>query len=350
LTNLVVYEFLADVFVIINSSQLLALGIVLGIMTLSFIAANILGTFYYNKFTRVFNLLSAVWMGFFVYLFFASVIYALLALLPIAANSIVGIIFIMGAIVVSIYGVLHVKKISIVEIDVPLRNLSVNWKNKKAIWVSDLHLGQIYGASYARKIVEKIKTLPCDIIFIGGDLYDGTSAPNAGMLIEPLKELSAKDGIYYITGNHEEFGNDEKFISAVKSAGIVVLQDRLVEVDGMQLIGVDYHTTSDREHFKKILSGLSIDSKKTSILLKHEPSDLDIASEKGIYLQISGHTHRAQLWPLGYIANLVYKGYAYGLKTFGEMSVFTSSGVGTWGPPMRVGTNNEIVVFNFTAL
>ena len=248
---------------------------------------------------------------------------------------------------VSIYGIFHNKNIRIVEMQIPLPDLPASWENKKAIWISDLHLGQINGLSFLRKIVEKINTFPHDIIFIGGDLFDGTSAPDINELIAPLKGLSAPEGIYFITGNHEEFGNNEKFISAVKSVGIKVLQDKLINLNGLQLVGVDYSTASNRAQFEKILSGLSIDKNKASILLKHEPKDLDIALQAGISLQISGHTHRAQLWPLGYIADLIYKGFAYGLKAYGKMSVFTSSGAGTWGPPMRVGTNSEIVVFTF---
>ena len=248
---------------------------------------------------------------------------------------------------ISVYGIFHAKNISVVEIQVPMRHLPLKWKNRKAIWISDLHLGQIHSASFTRKIVKKINTLSYDIIFIGGDLYDGTSAPDIHELIAPLKELSAPQGIYFITGNHEEFGDSGKFISAVKSIGIEILQDRMINVDGLQLIGVDYLTASNRDQFKKILSGLPIDTNKFSILLKHEPKDLDVALDAGISLQISGHTHRAQLWPLGYLANFIYKGFAYGLKTLGDMQIYTSSGVGTWGPPMRVGTNSEIVVFDF---
>ena len=92
------------------------------------------------------------------------------------------------------------------------------------------------------------------------------------------------------------------------------------------------------------LSRLAIDPRKPSILLKHEPRDLDVAEAAGISLQISGHTHKAQMWPLVYVAQRSYKGFAYGLKRLGRMQVYTSSGVGSWGPPMRVGTDGEIVV------
>ena len=179
-------------------------------------------------------------------------------------------------------------------------------------------------------------------------MYDGTGAPDIAELTAPLALFSAPLGTYFITGNHEEFGDNNRFIAAVTSAGTQVLQDTMVEIDGLQLIGVDYHTSSDTGRFRNILSKLAIDTKRVSILLKHEPKDLDVSKAAGISFQISGHTHRAQLWPLGYLAQLVYRGFAYGLKNFGGMQVYTGSGTGTWGPPMRVGTNSEIVLFTFT--
>ena len=163
-----------------------------------------------------------------------------------------------------------------------------------------------------------------------------------------VNKIKSELGIYFITGNHEEFGDNSKFISAVNSAGIKVLDNKLVSVDKMQVIGLDYNDSINRDDYEKIISGLNIDKNKPSILLKHEPSNLDIANAAGISLQISGHTHRAQMWPLEYIAKLVYKGYSYGLKNYLNMQVYISSGVGTWGPPMRVGTNSEIVFFTFS--
>lgn len=121
-----------------------------------------------------------------------------------------------------------------------------------------------------------------------------------------------------------------------------------MEIDGLQIIGVDYYNASDRKQFSEILSKLAIDSARPAILLKHEPKDIDVARDAGISLQISGHTHRGQLWPFEYMATLVYKGFSYGLKSLGTMQVYVSSGVGTWGPPMRVGTDGEIVVFKFS--
>ncbi len=116
----------------------------------------------------------------------------------------------------------------------------------------------------------------------------------------------------------------------------------------VQIVGVDYKTTEKRSDFEKVLSSLPIDANLPSILLKHVPSNLDVAEKRGISLGLFGHTHRAQVFPFSIITHFVYKGFDYGLKKLGKMQVYTSSGVGTWGPPIRVGSNSEIVILNFS--
>jgi predicted MPP superfamily phosphohydrolase len=348
IANLVIYEAVADIFTITTQWQLIILGGLLAIFSANFIGATILGTYYYNTFTRTYYVLAAVWIGLCVYLFFASTLFGVLVMLPVSLPTTnVGMALMTAALLVSVYGFFHSRNIRIVETEISLANLPASWRGKKAIWISDLHLGQLQGPAFARKVVDTVNALPHDIIFIGGDLFDGTGAPDINELVAPLKDFRAPLGTYFITGNHEEFGDSGRFIAAVKSVGIRVLLDEKVDIEGLQLVGVDYHNASDKEQFKTILSKLSLDPQKPSLLLKHEPKDLDVAEEADISIQISGHTHRAQLWPLEYVAQLTYKGYAYGLKKFKNMQVFTSSGTGTWGPPMRVGTNSEIIVITF---
>jgi predicted MPP superfamily phosphohydrolase len=118
-------------------------------------------------------------------------------------------------------------------------------------------------------------------------------------------------------------------------------------INDLQLIGVDDRDSINAIKFQTILSNLKIDKNKPAILLKHQPSQLNIAENAGISLQISGHTHRAQIFPLNIFTNLIFKGYDYGLRRWNKMIVYTSSGVGTWGPPMRVGSDSEIAVFEF---
>jgi predicted MPP superfamily phosphohydrolase len=346
--NLVIYEAITASFSIIYGQQKILLGLLLGLLSSSFVFSTVLGMYYYNFFTRIYYTISAIWSGISVYLFFASVLYGLSVLQFSSFVPMVGIAFILTSLLVSAYGLLHARKIVIKEVNIKLPNTPETWKNKKAVWVSDLHLGQLHGQRFGERVVKKINSLPHDITFIGGDLFDGTAAPDLDELLEPLKKLKAPLGTFFITGNHEEFGHSREFINAVRNAGIKTLIDEKIEIEGMQIIGADYSNCSNKERFKNTLEKLEIDSNKPSILLKHEPKDLDVSRDAKISLQISGHTHRAQIWPLEYIAKFVYKGFSYGLKPLGNLQVYVSSGTGTWGPPMRVGTNSEIILFSFS--
>jgi predicted MPP superfamily phosphohydrolase len=178
-------------------------------------------------------------------------------------------------------------------------------------------------------------------------MYDGTTAPDLYKIAEPLKKLSAPFGVFYITGNHEEYGDINAFLKAIRELGITILFDEIVDVEGVQLVGVDYNNAAKAEGFKKILDSLALDTNKPTILLKHEPKDLEVAEAAGVSLQISGHTHYGQQWPFRYMAQMAYKGYAYGLKDFKKLQMLTSSGIGTWGPPIRIGTVGEAVVITF---
>jgi len=241
----------------------------------------------------------------------------------------------------------HARQIKITRYEVTLPNLPAEWHGKVAAWVSDVHLGQVHGPKFAAKVARLLMVQKPDVIFVGGDLYDGTGAPDAYELAEPLSQLKAPWGVYYITGNHEEFGDSSGFLDAVRRAGMTILMDEKVDVHGVDIVGVDYKNANDSGRFTNILSAQSLSFGKPSILLKHVPDNLGVAADAKISLQISGHTHYGQQWPFGLLAQLVYKGYAYGLKKFDDMQVLTSSGIGTWGPPVRVGSDSEIVLITF---
>ena len=244
------------------------------------------------------------------------------------------------------YGIYHAQDIQIKKVDIEIPNLPSSWKGKKAIWVSDVHLGQIRSKDFLQRIVTLIQRQNPDIVFIGGDLYDGVKV-NEKEIISPLSSLKTPLGVYFITGNHEEFSDNVHFINAVRSVGVQVLNNEKVLVSGMDIIGVDDKDSASRNSFIKLMDSFVLASDTPSILLKHQPKDIDVAEKSGVSLQISGHTHRAQMWPLGIVPRLVYKGFDYGLRSLGSTQVFTSSGVGTWGPPVRVGSDAEIVEITF---
>lgn len=346
LGNLVVFRALVLAFNIQDLAKLQTVALSLGIFSSSFIISTILGNTFYNFFTRVYYYLASVWIGFFTYAFIVSLVYGLLTTFSTSFIPVGPFLFEIAALV-SIYGVLHARTIVTTRVTVSLPNLPSSWHGRKAVWISDIHLGPLYNSNFSKRIADQIMALAPDIIFVGGDLYDGTNAPSIQDHTAPLQKLTAPFGVHFITGNHEEYGDLAQFLSVVQSVGMKVLKDEVVECDGLQIVGLDYHTTSKRDSFKKVMDSLALDRAKPSILLKHVPLDLDVAEEAGISLTISGHTHNAQMWPLTYIAQSVHKGYAYGLKRLKNMQVFTSSGTGTWGPPMRVGTDCEIVLLSF---
>ena len=227
-----------------------------------------------------------------------------------------------------------------------LANLPPTWRGRRAALISDLHLGHVRNGSFLRRMVAKILQEAPDAIFIAGDLYDGT-AIDVRRAAEPLSELVAPHGVYFVAGNHEQFGDDSKYLHAIAAAGVRVLVNEKVEVDGLQIVGVPYRNAAQGDHFISVLQGIRLDRNRASILLTHAPDHPEIAEAAGVSLQLSGHTHLGQFIPWSWMARRIYRQFVYGLSRIGEMQIFTSSGAGTWGPPLRLGSNPEIVVLHF---
>jgi predicted MPP superfamily phosphohydrolase len=251
-----------------------------------------------------------------------------------------------AAAIAGLYGVFNASWTRITRTTVRLANLPDAWRGRKAALISDLHLGPVRNGSFLRRMVAKIVREEPDAIFIAGDLYDGT-AIDAGRAAEPLNKLKAPHGVYFVAGNHEQFGDDSKYLHAVASAGVRVLNNEKVEVDGLQIVGVPYRNATRGGHLASALHGVSLDRNRASILLTHAPDHPEVAEAAGVSLQLSGHTHLGQFIPWSWMARRIYRQFVYGLSRIGKMQVFTSSGAGTWGPPLRLGSNPEIVMIEF---
>jgi predicted MPP superfamily phosphohydrolase len=324
---------------------------VLGFLSVSFVAASLLAFRYTNAALRALYRVAAVWVGLLTFLVIAAVSswiifgVARFAGLDVNFHRIVELLF-GTAVVAGLYGVFNAGWTRITRTTVRLANLPAAWHGRRAALISDVHLGHVRNGRFLRRLVAKILKEEPDAIFIAGDLYDGT-AIDAGRAAAPLNQLAAPQGVYFVAGNHEQFRDDGKYLGAIAAAGVRVLSNEKVEVDGLQIVGVPYRNAAQDSDFAAVLRGVGLDRDRASILLTHAPDRPDIAEAAGISLQLSGHTHLGQFIPWSWMARRIYRQFVYGLSRIGKMQVFTSSGAGTWGPPLRLGSNPEIVMLQF---
>lgn len=334
-----------------QGARLAILQISLGLLASSFVPATLLAHRYFNGPVRLFNRLASIWLGVFNFLFLAAwlswIAYGVgrLAGLSVSGHAIAGTFFGL-AILASLYGILNAADIRVRRVRVKLPGLPASWRGRVAALVTDTHLGHIKGYRFLTRLVGMLRQLKADVVFISGDLFDGTKV-DARRLVSPWKQLRPRFGSYFVTGNHEEFSDPRKYLEAIEGSGIRVLRNEMVNLDGLQVVGVPYSESGNAKQFETILEKAELDRERASVLLTHVPHGLPIAEKQGISLQLSGHTHGGQMFPFTWFTSRIFGDYTYGLKRFGELMVYTSSGAGTWGPPMRVGTQPEIVLICF---
>jgi predicted MPP superfamily phosphohydrolase len=346
--HLAVYGTFAMAFGITN----IVFGCFFVVLTPTFLTASFLTYWFKGKVIDWYYIASAYWFGLINFLFIGAAIFYFTLNIAYShtiyiAPALVGTIAFGVVFLIHLYGTWLSGWAEITRISVPLPGLPAPWKNKKMVFVSDVHLGNIRQQGFAKKVVRRIMAEKSDLVVIGGDLYDGVACDVPG-LIQPLRDLKAPLGVYYVTGNHEYiYRNVAELIAAIKALGIRILDNEVVEIAGLTFLGVDNHTTMKRDDFQRVLDATRGARKNPTVLIMHEPNHLDATRDAGIAAAFYGHTHRGQIFPLTYITRKMYKGFDYGLKQLGKLQIYTSSGVGTWGPPLRLGTKSEIVVVQF---
>jgi uncharacterized protein len=327
------------------------LQLTMALLSISFVTASLLAFRFNNLLLRLFYTLSAIWLGVASFLLFAGVacwvIYGVFRLAGTNANGrlLAGMVFGAGS-AVSAYAVINAAWTRVRRITVKLPNLPETWRGRTAALISDLHLGHVRSAGFARRMVSAIAKLKPAMVWIAGDLYDGT-AVDAERVAAPLQQLKPPLGVFFVEGNHEEFSDPSNYVHAIRRSGVRVLDNEKADVDGLQIVGVPYKHATHAEHFRSVLSSIGIDRTRASVLLTHAPDQVGVAEAAGIGLQVSGHTHLGQFVPYTWIAKRIYREFVYGLNRVGRMLVYTSSGAGTWGPPLRLGSRPEIVLFEF---
>ena len=219
-----------------------------------------------------------------------------------------------------------------------MRNLSFNSPKistpLRLIFISDVHLGS-NPKSHLDRVCQKINQLDYDALLIGGDLFDSSAFQLADL--SAFKQLTKP--IYYITGNHEYYvKNHQTKIEALRDYNLMILDDEAALFKGINIIGIDdYHTPKEQADIAQKL----ISPNLYNLVLVHQPA-LWGALPSEADLMLSGHTHNGQLMPFNWLVRLQFKA-VYGLYKQGTNQAYVSSGAGTWGPRMRLGTQNEII-------
>lgn len=239
------------------------------------------------------------------------------------------------------------------KIQISLPKLPPSMSGTTILQISDLHAGGLVSQKQIDSIFQITKELEPDLIVITGDLIDG-STKEQGKSVVSLGELEPKEGLYFVTGNHEYYSGVSDWLTYLEKLGVRVLQNERVRIgnerEGFDLAGVHDPTSarfaSGGPDLEKALQGRDV--KVALVLLAHNPRNIEESRDAGVDLQISGHTHAGQLWPFNFIVKIFYP-HVEGLYQVGETQLYVNPGTGYWGPPMRLGTRSEITLIELVS-
>lgn len=319
--------------------------IAFSILSFSFLITSMLVMWNENLFNRILYTGASAWLGSFLYVLMAVVLaWLLFGIVKIFGVKIdpayIATPFLVAAVIFSAYGIWNAAHPVLKNISVKISGLPEQWRVRTIVHVTDIHLGAIRRSGFCSKVVDLINSAKPDLVLMTGDLFDG-GGRDLRDLCWPLDKIQSQFGTYFVTGNHEGYVGLQRCFDAIASTPMIVLRDSVAVVDGLQIVGIDYPTSREPKNLNALFA--QVDSTKPSVVLFHSPDYVDTMRQIGVDLQLAGHTHRGQQWPFNYITRAVYKGLDYGQFTFGDFTLYTSCGAGTWGPPLRTGNRPEVV-------
>ena len=253
-------------------------------------------------------------------------------------------------IILAAVGIYSAMKMPVVKhYDVVIANLPEKAEGLRAVFLSDIHADNITRAKKVGKLVKKVNDLNPDLILLGGDYVDGR-LENVGKELLPIKDFKAKYGVYGAVGNHEYYSGFDNWVPYLKELNInLLLNEHKIIEPGICIVGLTNHAAKrfphlERPSLDKALKG--VPEKTPVILLNHRPSaDAREAAEKGVALQLSGHTHGGMLLGLNLFVKMFNAGFVSGWYKINDMQLYVSNGTGIWnGFPVRIGCLSEITV------
>lgn len=362
LTNIYIFSKGYNAIPVLHNNKLLY-SIIYFALAGIFIVAKVLESRHSSIITDILNIIGGFWLAFMLYalmLFLLSDIVILLLKVSRSINSdnlqhirkwsfiittVVSLLFIVGGFINALIPV-------ITKYDININKDAGAVKTLRIAAVSDIHLGSVIRKRSIKKLSSMLNEMKPDVVFLLGDIVDGEIGPVLrGDLLQYFSCPLCNDGLFAITGNHEFIGGGGKTIPYIESKGIRVLKDEMATIEGgIQVIGrIDRDSYrfygKERLPLKDLIS--EADKSKPIILLDHQPFHLDESENLGVDLQLSGHTHNGQMWPLNFITAKIYE-LSYGYLQKGNSHFIVSSGYGLWGPRVRSGSRSELLLINVT--
>ena len=286
-----------------------------------------------NAFSRIFYFLAASWVGVAFFLLWGLIIYYILTLLVKLPSYAAGIIIISVTILVSGYSILKATHLELKDIEIPIEGLK---EKIHIVQITDIHIGPVRELKFVQKMIDICNQQNPDLIFITGDLFDGSSQIH-DEIIKTLNKFNTP--VFMITGNHDYFQGIDEVYQALERTKIRILNNQKINFNDLQVIGVGYSFQS--RYLETSLSKIDFERDKPTVLLYHLPRELEAAHKAGVDLQLSGHTHNGQIFPFKYLVKLQFP-YIGGLYQYKNTTLYVSQGTGTWGPPMRLGSRCEV--------
>jgi len=236
----------------------------------------------------------------------------------------------------------------VVDVPVTLPNLDPGLDGFTIVQITDVHVGMTVTRDFVADLVARANALAPDLIALTGDLVDGRVVDLAAR-VEPIGELRAPHGVFFVTGNHEYYSGVEPWLAHLRTLGVRVLRNERVAIArgaaAFDLAGIDDHSAAQHAaghgpDLERALAGR--DRSRPVVLLAHQPRQARVAARHGVDLQLSGHTHGGQIWPWHYLASAQQGGLLAGRYQIGPTQLYVSRGAGYWGPPVRIGAPAEL--------
>lgn len=314
-----------------------------------------------SAFSELVVRVGTMWLPFMLYLLMAVVLidfvrifnhfFHFLPLITPSLKQTVGFVTISLVTVVVIIGYINAMVVNVKTIPLTIHKKIEGKPEMKVLMVSDIHLGALIRERHEQRLLHIINDQKPDLVLICGDLVDSEIAPVIRKKLgKHIQEIKTPYGVYAVTGNHEYIGGIEQSLAYLKSINVKMLIDSIVTLpNGVQVVGRNDraagHGAKGQKPLTELLTG--IDHSKPVIVMNHQPYNLSEASNAGVDLHLSGHTHHGQLWPFNHITKAMFE-LSWGYLKKGATHFYVSSGYGTWGPSVRLGNRPEVVVFELS--